>query len=581
MQPVAIVFNRGGAARFNIERPTVSKVIALCPSGFHELSKVDHADDSVLLFDSLRTLQRRILIQTRTERHFEKLADFNQHSRLCLTILRQSLSHLIGCFHRVKCVVGNDGPWLLYIDEECFSSNFKNDVIKKLFDWVVRDIDFIKLATKISPSRLSWFFHVLYLAALKHLVKFNKSIIIHKRGRGMLSFASSYLNISNGEMRYIYIGYSKSIFKSFLSFLVRSDKSNISISLPLISGESNNISSYITAIHSYTDPLYVEMLETTGVSKLLCTYVAHIEELTRSMATIFNFGKPECLVVWTLGNSIGKVLASAADISNFRVVVVPATSISMGYISRTAIISSRRFSRYIIGESPGVEYISQSPTSEEAILDLNKAIHSNVIRHPAVNWSSKTAIAGNYINRSDTIFRLLLLGQYMSWHDDFHFSRLTSNEFYQSIRKLFDICSLVSNIEITIRSKVKEEFDLPAFQSLTMNYENLIIHCSSDIQNDTLVPPLSVDVAKSHLVVGFSTTALEDAIAMRRPVLLWGGNDRYNHLKSTTTPLNASTRRAVYSERDIDGNYHNLVSILKLHAKTELNDEEIKSHCWI
>jgi hypothetical protein len=581
MQPIAIVFNRGGANRFNFEKPTVSKVIALCPSAFHELSKVDHADDLMLSFDSFRTLQRRLLIQTRTERHFEKLADLNRHSRLCLTILKQSLSHLIGCFHRVKYVVGNNGPWLLYIDDECFSYNLQNDVIKKLFNCVVHDTDFFQFATRISPSRFSWFFHFLYLAALKYLVKFNESIIIYKRGRGMLPFVSSYLNISNSDRRYIDVSYSKNIFKSFLSLLFRPNGSYMSISVPLISGKSDNISSYITAVHSHTDPLYVEMLEITGISKLVCAYVAHIEELTRSLTTIFNYSKPECLVVWTLGNSIGQVLASAAETSDFRVVVVPATSISMGYISRTSIISSRRFSRYIIGDSPRFEYISQSPTSEEAILDLNAALHFNVIRHSAVNWSSKAAITGNNVNRSDTKFRLLLLGQYMSWHDDFHVSRLTSNEFYNSIRKLFDLCSQVSNIEITIRSKAKEEFDLPAFQSLTSNYENLVIHCSNDIQNDSLVPPLSVDVTNSHLVVGFSTTALEDAIAMRRPVLLWGGNNRYNHLKLEATPLSASTRRAVYSERDIEGNFHNLVSILKLHANTQLNDQEIKSYCWI
>lgn len=87
-------------------------------------------------------------------------------------------------------------------------------------------------------------------------------------------------------------------------------------------------------------------------------------------------------------------------------------------------------------------------------------------------------------------------------------------------------------------------------------------------------------MAKTELLVSWSSTTIEEALHLRKPVLLWGGSDRYFFLppcREFPTPQNRSTVYAPEKEEDLS---QMIESVLESHSGKPLTDEELKFHVW-
>jgi CDP-glycerol glycerophosphotransferase (TagB/SpsB family) len=88
------------------------------------------------------------------------------------------------------------------------------------------------------------------------------------------------------------------------------------------------------------------------------------------------------------------------------------------------------------------------------------------------------------------------------------------------------------------------------------------------------------DLAAADLLVTFSSTTLFDAIHARKPVLLWGGTDRYRRMPARTVLPTPSDRSAIYAVGRAADLGPMIAAILDAHAGRQLTDDEIRDYVW-
>ena len=130
--------------------------------------------------------------------------------------------------------------------------------------------------------------------------------------------------------------------------------------------------------------------------------------------------------------------------------------------------------------------------------------------------------------------RVLHAGSFLGWAGFLPWVIETSDEYCDSILALDRAVSKELGVDLIVRAKRKSECApehltklLPARPGLTIT--------------DTATTPYHVAVQEADLLVSFMSTTIEEALMLRRPVLLWGGDK----------PLSALARadRATDTER--------------------------------
>ena len=86
------------------------------------------------------------------------------------------------------------------------------------------------------------------------------------------------------------------------------------------------------------------------------------------------------------------------------------------------------------------------------------------------------------------------------------------------------------------------------------------------------------DLAKANLLVSYASTTIEEALYAHRPVLLWGGSQRYKHLPARRENPTEHSRSAVYAPKSEEDLLPMLTTILECHAVKPLTDDELKGH---
>ena len=88
------------------------------------------------------------------------------------------------------------------------------------------------------------------------------------------------------------------------------------------------------------------------------------------------------------------------------------------------------------------------------------------------------------------------------------------------------------------------------------------------------------DLSKADLLVSWASTTIEEALHSHKPVLLWGGSNRYFHLPPCKTLPTSQNRSAVYAP-ETEAELGSMVeSILEHHAGKPLKSEELSTHVW-
>lgn len=97
----------------------------------------------------------------------------------------------------------------------------------------------------------------------------------------------------------------------------------------------------------------------------------------------------------------------------------------------------------------------------------------------------------------------------------------TSDEYIQTLCELAEAVEKTANTILIIRFRSDDEINIDALKGFLPSSKRVLISV-----NDSFSDLLSI----SDLVVSFSSTAIEEALQNRIPVLLYGGGGRYQHI---------------------------------------------------
>ncbi len=168
-------------------------------------------------------------------------------------------------------------------------------------------------------------------------------------------------------------------------------------------------------------------------------------------------------------------------------------------------------------------------------------------------------------------FRVLHAGNFTQWSDHVPWVIETSDEYVDGIVRLAEVTASLQDVKLVIRPKSKLECDCQALHAMLPEAGNVEVSTSGSFNED---------LAAADLLVSFSSSTIEEALHARKPVLLWGGSQRYRHLPAHSTPPTAADRAAVYAPRRPEDLAAMLTAILGAHRGRPLTDSELDGHIW-
>ena len=133
----------------------------------------------------------------------------------------------------------------------------------------------------------------------------------------------------------------------------------------------------------------------------------------------------------------------------------------------------------------------------------------------------------------------------------------TTDEYVQSLIDLTSAVDLIPNSIFIIRFRPSREINEEVLRSILCFSKNVILNSKGSF----------LDVlGMSNLLVSFSSTTIEEALQNQIPVLLYGGNGRYQHVPADEIKLDSYfQRRAVYHVKEARVLEYAISNILNLN----------------
>jgi len=167
---------------------------------------------------------------------------------------------------------------------------------------------------------------------------------------------------------------------------------------------------------------------------------------------------------------------------------------------------------------------------------------------------------------------VLYAGNPHRWFNFLPWIYATTDEFADEIRELREACRGLDGVELVIRvKKTNAEIDLDVVRSQIGTSERVTLRTRFDV-------PFEQDLTGCDLLVCDMSTTIMQALAARKPVLLYGGGARYRHLPGRRQPPDAGGRAAVYVVDQAQDLPAMIASILKAHAGKPLTDTELEPY---
>jgi len=168
---------------------------------------------------------------------------------------------------------------------------------------------------------------------------------------------------------------------------------------------------------------------------------------------------------------------------------------------------------------------------------------------------------------------VLHAGSFLSWNRTLLWCLETSDEYAASIVSFADAARDIDGIEAVVRCKRKGEGGGEAIAR--------VLPDDAPVTMQGLDRPFKDVLPEVTVLISFMSTVIEEAIAARTPVLLWGPTERYLHLApQRVPPTGPDDRAAVYTTSDRPSLVAMLKGIVAAHAKTPLTDAEIAPYVF-
>lgn len=588
---VLLLLTRADAEKFLAGPFTVNRILCLTPVARTVMDAAGRKVETSVMHFSERGHRRGLARCRRVERYLDTLfaGETNLHPGT-QEALRQSLLQMTAVVSRIWCTVGSTGLWVIYDGEAWREVADRWAIASLVLNRIRQDLYFVskwnRLVKTASASRLSLF--AILNKCIVGLLSRISSIVIVKPNRGMKTFSAEIRSISSGTVTWSVVVAKKgfrtywrtvgNLIKLLLRLMGQEITDAILVNVPVKRAPQ----SVERAIKGCLDGVPDRLVRQAALELYddLVSYHLYIDSLGHEFSEYLRRIKPRFVLLWVMGGGVGPALAWAAARQQTPCWMLTASSISGGQADATSRYAAGLFAKFTGVSRLAHGNIVQSPTAICAAQDT--VPEKPVIRSQPVVWMGRNwkAPGGQVRHAADRDRIILFLGNFSCWHDDHPWVWETADEFAHSMVELAQITSGIDRCRVIVRSKSKTDLDTRAMRYLVRDYTHCEIQASADITEDNKIPSLKDSIVQADLAVGLFSTTLEEAIHGGCPVLLWGGRQRYQHLRARFTSPSRDDRAAVYGVKRATDLRPMLEAILDAHAGIRLTDEEIRGYCW-
>ena len=300
--------------------------------------------------------------------------------------------------------------------------------------------------------------------------------------------------------------------------------------------------------------VYDPLVKTTAL------FDSSIEDIKKT----FDKLKPHQIIVGQLRWQAAAVLAEVGKKNNTPVTLISHGSHTVPDSSVAAFEHQENAQGLLISPLSDITLL-QSPHAEAYALKL---YCTNGQRSRPIQWgTSKIAVTSSNAQTR----HILHAGSYKQWVSPRPWIYETPDEFIKGLTSLILATSNINNTKLVIRIRTQPDCSLTNLQKLLPHGDHYEIKSSGSFLDD---------MSKADLLVSWSSTTIEEALHLRKPVLLWGGSNRYFHLPPCRKFPIPRNRSEVYAPETIDDLSPMIEAILESHAGKPLTDAELNGHVW-
>jgi hypothetical protein len=321
-------------------------------------------------------------------------------------------------------------------------------------------------------------------------------------------------------------------------------------------------------LNTITDPIAAAGVAASR--NAIVAQVEWVESIVPWFARYLLRARARAVLTWDHADKLNVALAEGARRAGVASLLACHTSVTPCLDEDARVAKSRRTRQLGSGDLADLAIV-QSPLAEQAVRE--SAPWLPVRRVAPFVWGGRREDIP--LKRAEFERVILHVGNYFEWASYLPWAYETSNDFVSSLADLVRSVSDLPDTRLVIRMKSnfarKGEFDAPTLRHLLPN-----VPCYEIREGGRFAD----DLAQADLVVGFHSTVIEEALHARRPVVLWGGDQRYCHVPARVTPPRAGDRAAVYFPANRTQLTGFLASILEAHAEFALTDRELSDYVW-
>ena len=574
----AVLYTKRDALKFLKHKPNVDRVYPLTPD-----AKAEILNCSLPILDHVEVYKddghKKVLVHLQRLENDVFLHIENQNlSEAAKETFRTFLHNLFCSNLFLWYSIKGMSPLCIFNGKKWVTLDDINKAHNILFEQIAlsREGNFLYMYIT-NPGSITTILYKIINKIVLHLVKNKNCIWTTGHGYGLKNIIEK---IHCGDRSIYFLSFSgvrahrQSKYKHFLSnhisfakallTLMKSilGKKNKFILFPIPNNKTNVYNNINEVFREIGDPIiyngkkvFFEVLNKT---------VGYTESLVEHTCDVFAKSKSKTLISHQSKVFEGTLLSEAA-------LKVGANSILISHGSHTyqenefANYEHKDLARGLLYSPLVTTQISQSPIANQA---ANKFVPQVSMKkyHP-IMWGYN-----NFIENNDKISneRIILHAGTYKVMGNRPWIYESSSEYLRGLILLIEAIDKLKDTKLIIRVRGMDECSVSTLSRLLPSLDTYEINAEGSFLND---------LSKADLLVSFSSTTIEEALNLRKPVGLFGGTSRYRHLPGSESSPTKNQRSAVYHLKE--NNLSTMLdSILEVHKQSPLTNDELKGYTW-
>jgi hypothetical protein len=311
-----------------------------------------------------------------------------------------------------------------------------------------------------------------------------------------------------------------------------------------------------------------------AISMHLKDYLVKCEYFYRQIEKTFADMDVVAAYTDTAGYYFGALLAHYSSGRGLATTVVCPQSFSFDDRNLASAYTSGQFAKTSSLPPGPARVVAQSPIAHRAIGLVAPDLQNEPIF--PISWKPVRSLP---VAAPSKPYTILFAPSFYEWFEASIWHKETSDEVIGTLAALAEAVRKTENLTLVVRMKLKSELDTRVLDGLRTRYP-AVSFCgqAGDLRYNDRIPSFESQVEESLAVVSSNSTVIEGALSQRRPVILWGGRQRYRHVPQAK--IEPGCRQAVYfpSSAELE---HTIKHVASAHGDSALSDDELRAYCWV